>query len=393
MQAETHALDFTAKIPLMAFQLREKAFQAEKQGWGESGEGLLLWELVFSAALQGNSRVPAFCKLMPEDKLPKKLASPDHAVAQLSKDSIIFFALPGLTTGSMPSLQRFNVINEILQKIARRLSRDEVFECIVDFGDGCDEAGDYRRLAFCGASDKAVLIPDPYFFNSENYRGLRGFVADHAKPWQDRRDIVFWRGNANGHCIESDDPDRAFAWSRHQRLHLCSLAQNGRFKDVLDIGVVGDQDYGNKTLRDAIEKNGLTIERAKFAKPPAAKKQFLDYRYLVDVDGWSNAWSFLEKLIMGATVLKVESAFGYRQWYYDRLSPWEHYVPLKPDLSDFDAKLSWLFAMPEECARIAGNAASFAQDLDLAAEMALAERHVLPILQPVPQSRRLRAVG
>lgn len=65
-----------------------------------------------------------------------------------------------------------------------------------------------------------------------------------------------------------------------------------------------------------------------FVKPEVPKFEFFEYRTLIDVDGWTNAWSLLDKMIGGTTILKVASAKGYRQWFYDRLMPWENFIPL-----------------------------------------------------------------
>ncbi len=81
-------------------------------------------------------------------------------------------------------------------------------------------------------------------------------------------------------------------------------------------------------------------------------------------------------------MLKVESAFGYRQWFYDRLTPWRHYVPVRADLADFDEKLAWLFSVPEEAARIARAGQALAAEIRFAPEMAEAERRIGEALRP-----------
>lgn len=40
------------------------------------------------------------------------------------------------------------------------------------------------------------------------------------------------------------------------------------------------------------------------------------------------------QLQSNAAIFKVESAYGFQQWYYERLQPWVHYVPVAADLSD-----------------------------------------------------------
>ena len=67
----------------------------------------------------------------------------------------------------------------------------------------------------------------------------------------------------------------------------------------------------------------------------------LSDRGVFDVDGNSNAWSsFFWKLRSGSVTLKVESPF--EQWYYGRLKPWVHYVPVAANLSDVDRAIDYV---------------------------------------------------
>ena len=54
-------------------------------------------------------------------------------------------------------------------------------------------------------------------------------------------------------------------------------------------------------------------------------------------------------------MLKVGSASGFRQWYYDRLVAWRHFVPVAADMADLADKLAWLRAHDAE-ARAIGEA-------------------------------------
>jgi len=69
--------------------------------------------------------------------------------------------------------------------------------------------------------------------------------------------------------------------------------------------------------------------------------EMLGARGVVDVDGNANSWDGLFwKLLSNSVVLKVESP--HRQWYYSRIKPWKHYVPVKPDLSDLEEKVRFV---------------------------------------------------
>ena len=43
----------------------------------------------------------------------------------------------------------------------------------------------------------------------------------------------------------------------------------------------------------------------------------------------------------------------FRSWYYDRLEPWRHYVPVAADLSDLVERIEWCRGHTAECRAIA----------------------------------------
>jgi hypothetical protein len=64
-------------------------------------------------------------------------------------------------------------------------------------------------------------------------------------------------------------------------------------------------------------------------------------RGLFDVDGNVNSWSGLWwKLRSNSVTIKVESSN--KQWYYDKLKPWVHYVPVAANMSDLDAAVHFV---------------------------------------------------
>jgi Arabidopsis thaliana protein of unknown function (DUF821). len=65
------------------------------------------------------------------------------------------------------------------------------------------------------------------------------------------------------------------------------------------------------------------------------------------------------KLLSRSVVLKIDSIKGWRQWYYDRLTPWIHYVPIRSDFSDLAPIIRFLRNHPQVAEEIADNAATF----------------------------------
>jgi hypothetical protein len=105
---------------------------------------------------------------------------------------------------------------------------------------------------------------------------------------------------------------------------------------------------------------------------------FAKYRYTIDIDGNSNAWSSLfRKLLTGSPVLKVASPHGFRQWYYDALEPMKNFVPVAADLSDLVEKAEWLQKNPESSEKIGQAGRALALSLTFEKEFAQATRRVV----------------
>jgi hypothetical protein len=333
---------------------------------GRAEDARTMLETAFSMALMEHAGRAVACKVRPLDQLPRSLASPAHGFAQIGQKFILLWFREEVDLTPAMSLYMFGLYSRLFAAVASRTPEGVTREIIANFSDGCETEGEYRRLSFSCSRPDSILIPDYLFTNSKGYADLRHKIAAEALPWRQRADVVFWRGAANGRPL----PERGAAkWSWHQRLHLCQWARESRFAERIDIGIL---DHDGITLDQAKP----AIEAAGFIRPAAPKEEFFRYRYLVDIDGWSNAWGLLEKLLMGATVLKVGSAFGYRQWYYDRLEPWVHYAPVAADLSDIDDVLARLFAHPEEAERIAAQGRAFAESLDPEQETTEAQQRI-----------------
>jgi hypothetical protein len=345
-----------------AAEIVQQAEALRAQGRGAEADRAL--EMAFSMAFMEAGGLPCAARIAPEEGTPVPLASPAHALVQICRRSLLVHFRQGIELTPAISLHVVAPLARMFSHIASRLPDDGLREIVVNVSDGCETEGEYRRLSPSCSRPDTILIPDHHFANSEGYADLRR-QAETAPAWRARRDVVLWRGASNGRPLG--------AANFYQRLELCRCARDSAFADRLDIGM---------TDLAGIFDDGQRAGAEGLVRPFVPNADFPLYRYLIDIDGWSNSWALLEKLIMGATVLKVDSAFGYRQWFYDRLVPWRHYVPLSADLADFDEKLAWLFAVPEEAEKIAAAGRALAADIRFAPEMAEAERTVAAALRP-----------
>jgi hypothetical protein len=218
-------------------------------------------------------------------------------------------------------------------------------------------------MAYCSKVEGSCMVPDPDFFATFGYAETRAQVEALAVPWEARAAKIFWRGSTTGHrrkappaVAEGDD----FTWL--PRLDLCRRARDSALADKFDVGIAHVTQMAEPGMEARIRAAGL-------CRPPAPRQDFLGNKAIIVIDGNSNAWSAMFcALLSGACVLLVTSPEGYRQWYHDRLAPWQHYVPISEDLRDLDRVARWVLDNDEDARAIgaAGRAVADAITFDAA---------------------------
>lgn len=98
-------------------------------------------------------------------------------------------------------------------------------------------------------------------------------------------------------------------------------------------------------------------EDKKYITHSLTPKQQSEYKYIVNVDGHVSAFRLSLELSMGCVILLVNSPW--KIWYRDLLVEYEHYVPVKEDLSDLIDQIKWCRDNDEKCEKIANNARLF----------------------------------
>lgn len=199
------------------------------------------------------------------------------------------------------------------------------------------------------------LIPDLYYFLAGGYENFDPALM----PWEDRRPSIVWRGSSTGLFWQTlsvlDDLPR---------YRMCKIAQQlGARADVGLTDVVQAYPEEAERIRERLSREGLL-------KPFIPMTEMARHRFIMDIDGNSNSWNFMQKLRLGCCVLRVESQW--RQWFADRLIAWEHYVPVASDLSDLVERTDWCFANSRECSAIAERGRQFAIAMKFADEMSRA---------------------
>ncbi len=84
------------------------------------------------------------------------------------------------------------------------------------------------------------------------------------------------------------------------------------------------------------------------------------YKYLIDLRGFAGSDRIQTLLQLGRVVFIAERPF--REWYFDRLIPMKHYVPVKEDMSDLLDKYFYMEHHPELYEKIVRNLAEFVEE-------------------------------
>jgi hypothetical protein len=219
--------------------------------------------------------------------------------------------------------------------------------------------GNEASRARFGASappGRLVPIPDPHFYHQRGFPDQRK-LGQSAPRWSERSDHLVWRGGFNGWGRLTLDPGEVSDVSVLQRQRMVLLLNGIAECDVKFSEIAIDRGIWTETCRRA----GLLGE-------PMPEAFWLGAKYAIDIDGHANTWSnFLVRMLFGCCVFKVESQFGFRQWYYARLKPFEHYVPVRADMSDLIEKIDWARTHQREAQAIAEAGQRFAMALDFEA--------------------------
>jgi hypothetical protein len=225
--------------------------------------------------------------------------------------------------------------------------------------DGC--VGGPQVMCFCSAQPDACLMPDHNFIRSNAYANYRRVAAARPDNWSARNDVVLWRGSPSdagnwSGAMDENEP------GLKPRLRMCLLLRDVPKTDVKIQRAL----RGQNALKVMLEKNRLSGEFV-------PTENWFERKFALDIDGVSNAWSNLfVRLLLGCCVLKVASPRGFRQWYYDELVPWQHYVPVQSNMSDLLEKIDWCRSHDAQCRDIAAAGQQFALKRTVETETALA---------------------
>jgi hypothetical protein len=215
----------------------------------------------------------------------------------------------------------------------------------------CDNSRKFPVFCFNkpATDNNALMLPDPFYIISNGY--LEPLANIHKTitelSWEGRVAGVYWRGRTTGFPNLTKEH-----WRENQRIKLCLLAKEINDPQLLDASIVEICQCEDEETKKMILDSGIISQTVEM-------NDFCRYRYQLDIDGNCSAWGLFWKLFIGP-VFKVESSNI--QWFHRSLKPWEHFIPVKSDLSDLAKLIEWARANDEECQFIHRNAMKLVLD-------------------------------
>ena len=194
---------------------------------------------------------------------------------------------------------------------------------------------------------RVQLLENKYFDKSCEDK----YDFDNIK-WEDKIETALFRGGTTG-CGTTVETN--------QRLKLADISH----KQPLD-------EKGNKYLDAGITNWNLRIRKLENSEylttiypedfdfdlvERIPRNEQSKYKYIINVDGHVKAFRLSSELNSGSVLLIVASKW--KLWYSDMLKPYEHYVPVKSDMSDLIQQVIWCRKNDSQCKKIVKNAKEF----------------------------------
>lgn len=241
------------------------------------------------------------------------------------------------------------------------MAEDDIIDVVVDGTDG--HVPSSAKFSFSSCLPDVVPVPDGYFFQNRGFANTDKYAKDLDISWNERTDDIVWRGGINGCGLHAVDDFLQDNLGVVQRLRMAMKCKSP------------DVDIDFRFARNPPIIDEPVLSNAGFLADLIPMHDWGSKKFAIDIDGYSNTWdNFIHRLKLGCCVLKVDSQYGFRQWYYNDLTPYEHYIPIKADLSNLAEQVDWVRANDAQAREIAANGQTVARAMTFESESKRAGR-------------------
>ncbi|XP_046604805.1 protein O-glucosyltransferase 2-like isoform X1 [Neodiprion virginianus] len=230
-------------------------------------------------------------------------------------------------------------MDAILLSLARKFVIPDI-ELFVNLGDWplvSNTEKTYPIFSWCGSDDSKDIAMPSYDLTESTLENMGRVMLDMLSvqgntklPWLAKVEKAFWRGRDS--CRE--------------RLDLIDIAR--KHPDLINASITNFFFFKNE-----IDKYGPRENHTSFFN-------FFDYKYQLNIDGSVAAYRFPYLLAGDSLVFKQESK--YYEFFYKQLRPYEHYIPIKKDLTDLVEKIRWAKQHDNIAYKVSRNGQLFARD-------------------------------
>ncbi|KAF7304941.1 hypothetical protein MKEN_01208400 [Mycena kentingensis (nom. inval.)] len=179
-----------------------------------------------------------------------------------------------------------------------------------------------------------ILFPGSYYYDrSPSYPHV---AFDDNVEWKNKEPILYWRGRVAGGMLKGEN------YRSFPRFRLLDLQRDNP-------GTMNVRLTGWNTWCDGDCDMGAIEREYGFDMNGAPREDMYKYKYVMDLDGHGWSGRFLGLLKSGSLVFKstIFTEF-HSQW----IKPYEHFIPVRPDLIDLPEKLKWARENEEEARKI-----------------------------------------
>lgn len=263
------------------------------------------------------------------------------------------------------------VINDAISSGVARPLRMDMEDCRL-YGTGQENITAKPVITYCrrAGARNVVLWPLPHYHSIVEPNFLGGSPDDDV-PFQDKLDILFWRGAISGHCSDEaggifsnpvwsvanrlvTQPNRDDLWALFETCTRVSVLRQHNATCGVDLRFVSGPEF------KFFSKHPRT---ARYCGEGTNRRGMLRYRYILSMRGYDTGSNFVSAANSNSVVLKEED--GWELFYSPLFRPWESYIPLAAGLHDLEEKLDWARRNPARCQEISSTAQAACNYLSL----------------------------
>ncbi|KAF8204220.1 glycosyl transferase family 90-domain-containing protein [Mycena galopus ATCC 62051] len=176
-----------------------------------------------------------------------------------------------------------------------------------------------------------ILVPSEFYYSDCGWAPSYGYANNIS--WDDKEEQLYWRGMTSGGWVWGEN------YHAFPRFRLIDIGRKHR--DLMDVRLSG---FHDGLCGENCDGNKIKAEYD-IATSSSPREEVYKFKYVFDVDGNSFSGRYLGLLRSGSLVFKSTI---FTEYFNDWLRPFEHYIPILPDLSDLIEKIEWAIAHDDE---------------------------------------------